>query len=500
MRIYRPRKHPAGLVTSLLIAALLMGSFAACAPQPEQATMQAAQTQSEPEQQPEVTPFPTRRQYEPGELVDYTAQTGDTLPALAAHFNTTIAEIRKANPILPQEVTTLPPGMPMQIPIYYQSLWGSAFQIIPDNLFVYGPAQIGFNITDYVATSPGWFKYFSAYAGDEQRTGGAIIEHIATNFSISPRLLIAILEYQTGALTHITAPRSDDLYPLGLNELNHQGLYAQMVLAANLLNNAYYSWRNGSLRQIEFQDGRIEIPDPWQNAATVALHAYFAQTLTTEEFDDAVNGNGLLKTYSDLFGDPWENVDNHIPGSLTQPEMMFPFLPGYSWAYTGGPHTGWGEGQPFAAIDFAPPSVVGGCEPSDEWVAAVADGIVVRDTPAVVALDLDGDGYEQTGWVVFYLHISTRDKVKVGMQLKAGDPMGHPSCEGGRSTGTHIHIARKYNGEWIMADGPLAFNLEGWIAHNGTAAYEGTLERYGQVIRACLCSDFASQIQSVGKN
>ncbi len=37
--------------------------------------------------------------------------------------------------------------------------------------------------------------------------------------------------------------------------------------------------------------------------------------------------------------------------------------------------------------------------------------------------------------------------------------------QGGEVTGTHVHIARKYNGEWILADGPLAFNLEGWITH-----------------------------------
>ena len=83
--------------------------------------------------------MPTRPLYQPGELVDYVAQTGDTLPALAAHFNTTEAEIRESNPILPKRVTTLPPGLPMKIPIYYQSLWGNPFQIIPDSIFINGP-------------------------------------------------------------------------------------------------------------------------------------------------------------------------------------------------------------------------------------------------------------------------------------------------------------------------------------------------------------------------
>ncbi len=49
------------------------------------------------------TPMPTRPPYVPGTLVDYTAQTGDTLPALASHFNTTESEIRAANPIIPEQ-------------------------------------------------------------------------------------------------------------------------------------------------------------------------------------------------------------------------------------------------------------------------------------------------------------------------------------------------------------------------------------------------------------
>lgn len=72
--------------------------------------------------------------------------------------------------------------------------------------------------------------------------------------------------------------------------------------------------------------------------------------------------------------------------------------------------------------------------------------------------------------------------------------MGNPSSEGGEATGTHIHIARKYNGEWILADGPMSFNLGGWIVHEGTAAYLGTLTRNGLTVTACTCSDLYSQV------
>jgi hypothetical protein len=86
--------------------------------------------------------------------------------------------------------------------------------------------------------------------------------------------------------------------------------------------------------------------------------------------------------------------------------------------------------------------------------------------------------------------------VPLGREVKAGEPIGYPSCEGGRVTGTHVHVARKYNGEWILADGPLAFNLEGWVAHNGSQAYKGTLTRGGATVIACECSDFQTHVIS----
>ncbi|MCX8025668.1 MAG: M23 family metallopeptidase [Thermanaerothrix sp.] len=186
----------------------------------------------------------------------------------------------------------------------------------------------------------------------------------------------------------------------------------------------------------------------------------------------------------------------HLPGSLEQPPLRFPFAPGKRWSFTGGPHTAWGSGEPLAALDFAPPAVVGGCHPSQEWATAVADGVIARVDTASVVLDLDGDGDERTGWTIYYLHLAQASLPAVGTVLKAGDPIGMPSCEGGTATGTHVHIARRYNGEWIAADGPLAFNLEGWAAVNGAAPYEGYLVQRGQRIRACLCSDYASQVES----
>jgi len=443
-----------------------------------------------------VTPLPTRPSYSPGELVDYVAQTGDSLPGLASHFNTTIDEILAANSFIPADATTMPPGMPMKMPIYYQPFWGSQYQIIPDSLFINGPAQVGFDTSTFVSERPGWLNGYNEYAFDGNRTGAEIIDYVSLNFSISPRLLLTLLDYQDGALSLPILPEESRQYPLGFRDWQHEGLYMQLVWAANLLNNAYYDWRIGDLVEFDHLDGTQERPDPWQNAASVALQYYFSRLIDGDQYDRAVAQDGFALSYRNLFGDPWQSFSPHIPGSLAQPDLTLPFLPGLTWAYTGGPHTGFGEGEPLAAIDFAPGALTSGCVPTNEWATAVASGVVSRSDAAAVVLDLDGDGDERTGWIVFYFHIETKDRVPVGTVLQPGDPIGHPSCEGGRTTGTHVHIARKYNGEWIPADSIIPFNLGGWVAHKGSLEYEGTLTKGGKTIVACTCADARSQIST----
>jgi len=477
--------------TFLLILAL---SLAACLPQGGGMTPALVITTQTPG--PPPTPSPSRPEYNPGELVDYVAQTGDTLPALAARFNTTVQEIRDANPGIPADATSMPPGMPMKIPIYYLPFWGTTFQILPDSQFVNGPAAIGFDTGAFVASHPGWLKDFRAYAVDANHSGAEIVDIVATNYSVSPRVLLAILEYQTGALSQPVPPSGS--YPLGEVDYNYDGLYLQLIWAANMLNNGYYGWRTGSMTELEHLDGNIERPDPWQTAATVAFQYYFSLHYSSEDYARAIGPGGLAHTYQALFGDPWAVDQPHIPVSLQQPELTFPFPAGDTWTLTGGPHNGWGSFLllPWAALDFAPPAEVGGCIPATEMATAVASGVVVRSETGVVMLDLDGDGDERTGWDILYLHVATVGRAAVGQRLKVGDPVGYPSCEGGEATGTHIHIARKYNGEWIPVNSAISFNMDGWIAHIGNAPYQGTLTRGNQTVIACDCSNAASEVKA----
>lgn len=481
-------KAPKTLLT-LVLAVVLSGSLSACGsttpPEEPAATITPTVLRlTNTPLGPTSTPIPERELYNPGQLVEYIAQTGDTIPVIAAHFNTSVEEIYAANSFIPEDATTMPPGMPMQIPIYYRSFWGTPYKILPDSLFINGPAVVGFDTAEVVADSNGWLGNFEEYASDENRSGSEIVDLVARNYSISPRLLLAVTEYLGNSLSQRVLPTSYQTYPLGFRSLQYQGFYRQLIYTADQLNQGYYGWREGSLIEFELQDGTIERPDPWQNAATVGLQYFFSKIMPVEQYQTAISESGFAATYIELFGDPWEDDEPHIAGSLVQPGLLLPIPAGETWAFTGGPHNAWGNGRSFSAMDFAPSTSQTGCYYSDAWTTAVADGIVARSYPSTLVLDLDMDGDERTGWVIFYLHIAGRDLVAEGTIVSAGDPLGHPSCEGGTSTGTHIHIARKYNGEWISADGVIPFVMEGWLPSEGGNAYLGSLTRFDRTVFA----------------
>ena len=115
---------------------------------------------------------------------------------------------------------------------------------------------------------------------------------------------------------------------------------------------------------------------------------------------------------------------------------------------------------------------------------AVSKGLILRTGNGQVLQDLDGDGDERTGWVMLYMHVDSWERVEAGARLSAGDRIGHPSCEGGISTGTHLHIARKYNGVWIEADGEIPFLMDGWVSVGAGLPYEGTLIKGAQTLYA----------------
>ena len=400
--------------------------------------------------------------------------------------------------LLPSLTVTALPSRPT--PTFVKSPW----VVLPDSEVVFSPSAIDFDVQAYLDQTSGFLKGHREYLKSTTWTSAAdIIQRVALENSINPRLLLTLLEMHCGCVSGDLRQGVQVDALLGNPDFRRQGLFRQLSWAASRLSAAYYGWKTKQISEIVLQDGSVMLLNSNWNAGSVAVLYYFAfyDSLTARRALNPVQG--LQATHRRLFGD-FEGrataVEPLLPQGLRQPPFILPFEVGRMWAFTSGPHVVWETEGALAALDFAPATYDHGCVPTDAWVTAVADGVVVRSEFGAVVLDLDdsggqpADGFEQSGWAVLYLHIGETGRVQVGERLRAGDRIGQPSCEGGRATGTHVHIARKYNGEWIPAAGEIPFEFDGWIAQAGEKPYEGSLVKDGQEVIARPYGSYVTKI------
>ena len=423
----------------------------------------------------ETTPFPTSD----SAPILYYSQSGDTLPAVAARFGVNATEITSSQTL--PNTALIDPGTLLVIPDQ-QLEYGPSAQIMPDSEIVFSVTATDFDIYAYIGEAGGELSKYREYLSSAGwTTGSQAIERIAIENSINPRLLLALLDYEGGWVTGNPSDYLHTQYPMGFESEFEKGVFRQMILTVNQLYTGYYGWRSGTLTELTFPDGETLRIAPDLNAGTVAIQYLFSKLYNRTDWQSIIDPNvGFPAFYAEQFGDPWQRAQNAgpiFPPGLTQPQMVLPFEPGREWAYTGGPHGAWEHDGPLAAIDFSPAADKSGCTESEKWLVASAPGLVVRSDDGVVVLDLDGDGYEETGWNLLYLHVATKERVKLDAWVETDARIGHASCEGGVSTGTHLHFARKYNGEWVLADGPLPLILSGYVTHNGRKPYLGTLTK-----------------------
>jgi LasA protease len=419
----------------------------------------------------------------------YYAQSGDWLPAVARRFGVDVSEITSPK-VLPEN-GLLDVGTLLIIPDRRDSTaqYVPALQLLPDHEVVFSAAALDFDLSAYVQNAGGYLTSYREYLGSTgQMSGAGVIERSAYENSVNPRLLLAMLDYESRWVRGMPENKFRTEYPLGYENFRNKGLFMQLAWGINQLSKGYYGWRAGTITELSFGDGTKLRLDPTLNAGSVALMYYFSRLHSLNEWLRIMDQtSGFAAYYRDMFGDPWGRADQLgalYPPSLSQPEMVLPFEESSPWTFTGGPHAAWEHDGPLAALDFAPAADKTGCGVAPQWILASSPGLVVRSGHGIVIVDMDGDGSEQTGWNILYMHVSSGDRVPTGQWVDVNDRIGHASCEGGISTGTHLHFARKYNGEWIIADGPIPFVLSGWTAVAGDRPYLGTLVKGDAIITA----------------
>ncbi|MEP7288824.1 MAG: LysM peptidoglycan-binding domain-containing protein [Chloroflexota bacterium] len=445
------------------------------------------------------TPNPT---YPPSSLTStYTVQAGDTLDTIAQSYGISIDQILSLNsslnittPIFVGQVLTMP-NRPSKTTLN--------FKIIPDSELINSPAASKFDLFSYIKFQPGFIRVYSEDVYGRSLSGTEIVQFVSLSTSINPRLLLALLEYKGGWVSN-PVPDSDAMtYPMGLKKTDQQGLFKQLFWAANELNSGYYGWKYRGITSLKFSDQSRLAFAPELNPATVAVQYLLSESADRNTWQEQIKPSGFFTTYMAMFGDPFLHaIEPLVPTDIKQPEFQLPFPPGETWYFTGGPHGGWDANSGWAGVDFAPPkppddlvAAQGNCYISPSYALAIVGGLVTRSGDGAVVIDVDMDGDERTGWTVLYLHIADQDRIKAGTVVKPGTPIGHPSCQGFylNAVATHLHIARRYNGEWIAVDcwacapsvatPPLV--MGGWTFKGyANQIYQGWMEKDGQIRRA----------------
>jgi len=460
----------------------IMATLDAMTPVPT-STLPATQTPD-----PAATPAPIKRPFPavdpPGVPFVYTTRSGDTLDALARRFSVESAQILSDAPLLASGY--LPIEQDLRIPNLMEAM-SPGGDLLPDGELVYSPTAADFDVQSFVDSAGGYLsRYSEALVDGTVLSGAAIVQRVADENSINPRLLLALLEFRSGWVYGSPSGSDAIQYPIGFRIPGRSGLYQDLTVAANQLNLGYYSWRAGTLVETSSAGVGTVRWNPTLNAGSVALLRLFVLLTDSDEWLSAMVGpQGFPAVYDAMFGDAWSRAQVAgllLPPGLEQPPLELPFVPGDRWSLTAGPHNAWTSGTPRAALDLSP--ITGGdpCAVSPAWATASAPGLIVRAADNAVALDLDGDGRESTGWVLLYYHLADDGMISPWIRVTAGDPLGHPSCQGGRATGKHVHLVRKYNGEWLPADGPVPFTLGGWLVVADPRNYYGSLVRGDEVV------------------
>jgi len=418
----------------------------------------------------------------------YTVRRGETLGSIAVAVGATVADLQRMNG-MPTGSTALQVGQTLKFRLPIKD-HAPPIKLIPDSELVNSPTAAQFNTVAFMSTHNGYLKRYSEKFDGKDMPGVQIVQRVAEQLSVHPRLLLALLEYEGGWVDNPSPAGTHLIYPLGVKTTDRRTFAKQLYWAGARLNEGYYGWRLATRLWVKFVDGGKAYMGDGINAGTAGLQNYLAAVSTHGTYLDAMGENGFIQTYKRLFGDPWQfapGVGQLAPVGLEQPELALPWQKGETWLITGGPHATWGIGSPWGAIDFTP-SGSSGCGSLPPFVTALAPGIITRSVNGEVAESLDPSGDERIGWSIFYMHIGTPDRAKVGDRLITGGHIGHPSCEGGSSSGSHLHMARKYNGEWLTT-GEIPFVMSGWTVTEGPQEYDGAISNGTLTRQPCQCKD-----------
>ncbi|MFT5757195.1 MAG: LasA protease [Alteromonadaceae bacterium] len=347
---------------------------------------------------------------------------------------------------------------------------------INNELFLYGKDALNFDLDNYLSVN-------APLLLSSQET----IRHWSGFYSINPKVVLALMESYSEI---ISAPNEEKLLsPFGRLSAK-SGLSEQIQDVLFQLSNNFYQYEQSQLRlsdnslhQQAFRNSGSQF------AATIALDLLEGNVITPKNAQLSADEQGN-KHFSTKFSQLFNTMFNQElqPNSSTklqkspvalsrtvvppQHMMQLPWRIGYSWK-SNGAHSHTGSGYPYSSIDV-----------SYDWpqwgsntysVTAAHNGQVNILSRCQVRVT------NTNGWATNYYHLDNIE-VNNGQYVDANTKLGVYAnnrnaalCEGGSSTGPHLHFSLLKNGRYVSLEG---VNFGEYRINIGNFNYDNSYSRF----------------------
>lgn len=329
-------------------------------------------------------------------------------------------------------------------PFQIQKLDVSSLQLIDDQAFVFSPELNEIDWDDFFAQN-------APLLAEKKE----VIMHWAGYASISPKLILSLIEMQSGLLSQPDEEKLENPLP-GLT--NKVGFDAQVKAVTLRLSQRFYAFEEALNRK------RTALPQ-YSTPATLALQSTLGEIRLSKQersrqgvqalrskdhmnrlldaYSQVFNGESLIRSQQQKSDEPEFSARRNAYNTFT---LRFPWPSGSVWR-SGGAHSNTGSGYPYSSLDFNNGS--GGWGSNTPWVQASHGGTVTRYSRCNIRVT------HPSGYATSYYHMDNL-QYNTGDRISAGDWLGRYAnnyytalCDGGQSTGPHLHWSLLRNGRFI---------------------------------------------------
>lgn len=337
------------------------------------------------------------------------------------------------------------------------------------------------------------------------------IMHYAGYYSINPKLLISIAESKSRLAT--SPSKKSYLFPFG-DLSNKEGFEAQIKDVANKLSKRFYAYRKLALNI--GNENYVLLNDSMPSSAATIAVASLLKVSNQPEFigtvdkrskikdlrvgldkkklkKNKVSITSILNSYENVFAETkdiftqysveklegkstFNPLSNRVmaQNSSYMPNLYLPWRSGWNWQATGGAHGYDGSSWPLSSLDFAYVAGNYGWGGDKPAVFSSHGGTVTWLSSCQMRVT------HSSGLATNYYHMDNL-QYRSGSKINAGTYIGEYAntkgaalCEGGQSSGPHLHISLMKNGYWESMQG---YAFSGYYIQVGTSNYDNDCNR-----------------------